>query len=329
MKTTDLTRTATAAIATANEANQLAAITNHFIAEIDVRSKTREIYTRNIGLFFRWVQNTGRQLNALTAADIVAYKTHLTQNYSPATAAGYIAAVRRFYIWAEANQLAPNIAAAIKPPKRAKTIAKQPLTIADTGRLLKYEAENDRRNFAIVNLMVRVGLRCIEVSRANVGDIKTIAGRRVLYVQGKGKDAKDNFVILPADAYEPIAQYLATRPTAADDEPLFISRSNNNQNGRLTTRAISGIAKNGLQNIGLNDKFFTAHSLRHTAAVNILRAGGTLLDAKRTLRHANIETTQIYTATMEQEQRLNNGGELIADEFLNKMIGKIEVTATY
>jgi len=159
-----------------------------------------------------------------------------------------------------------------------------------------------------------------------VGDISTIAGRRVLYVQGKGKDAKDNFVILPADAYEPIAQYLVDRK-ATDDEPLFCSRSNNHQNGRLTTRAISAIAKNGLQNIGLNEKFFTAHSLRHTAAVNILRAGGSLLDAKRTLRHANIETTQIYTATMEQEQRLNNGGELIADEFLNKMIGKIEVNA--
>lgn len=326
---TTLTRTQGAAIATADTANQLAAITNHFIAELDVRPKSREIYTRNIGAFFRWVQSTGRQLNALTAADVVAYKTHLTENYSPATAAGYIAAVRRFYVWAEANQLAPNIAAAVKPPKRAKAIAKQPLTIEDTGRLLQYEAENDRRNYAIINLMLRAGLRCIEVSRANVGDITTIAGRRVLYVQGKGKDAKDNFVILTPDTYKPIAQYLETRQSAATDEPLFISRSHNNQNGRLTTRAISGIAKNGLQNIGLNERFFTAHSLRHTAAVNILRAGGTLLDAKRTLRHANIETTQIYTATMEQEQRLKNGGELIADEFLNKMIGKIEATANY
>ena len=82
---------------------------------------------------------------------------------------------------------------------------------------------------------------------------------------------------------------------------------------RLTTRTISYIAKEGLKAIGLNEKAFTAHSLRHTTAVNILRAGGSLETAQFTLRHSNPATTQIYTATLNEERRLQNSGEALID----------------
>ena len=81
----------------------------------------------------------------------------------------------------------------------------------------------------------------------------------------------------------------------------------------MTTRAISEIAKKGLISVGLNNRVYTAHSLRHTAAVNILRAGGTLEQVQYTLRHTNPATTQIYTATLREEQRLTGGGELMLD----------------
>ena len=56
-----------------------------------------------------------------------------------------------------------------------------------------------------------------------------------------------------------------------------------------------------------------AHSLRHTTAVNILRAGGSLEMAQMTLRHSNPATTQIYTATLNEERRLQNSGEALID----------------
>jgi len=107
--------------------------------------------------------------------------------------------------------------------------------------------------------------------------------------------------------------YLKQRGKVNNTDPLFISTSNNNKGERLTTRTISYIAKEGLKAIGLDERSFTAHSLRHTTAVNILRAGGSLETAQFTLRHSNPATTQIYTSTLNEERRLENSGEALID----------------
>ena len=109
-----------------------------------------------------------------------------------------------------------------------------------------------------------------------------------------------------------IRDSLSTK-TATGSAPLFTSTSNNSKGERLTTRSISYIAKEGLKAIGLDERAFTAHSLRHTTAVNILRAGGSLETAQFTLRHSNPATTQIYTATLNEERRIQNSGEALID----------------
>ncbi len=286
-----------------------------FAASQDVRQSSRALYARTLHTFFEWVEASGRTVSRLTVTDLIAYKDCLlTEGKSSLTVASYINSLRRFYDWTEANKIYPNIGKGLHAPKRKQAFRKQPLTVEQVGELLHHEqGTQSARDFAIVNLMVRTGLRCIEVVRANVGDITYKGGQRVLMVQGKGRDEKDNFVILTDSAYNPIRAYLDTRTGAEDNAPLFASESRNNDGGRLTTRAVSGIAKNGLKSVGLDNKVFTAHSLRHTAAVNILRAGGTLEMAQYTLRHTNPATTQIYTATLREEQRLNNGGENLLD----------------
>jgi integrase/recombinase XerC/integrase/recombinase XerD len=135
----------------------------------------------------------------------------------------------------------------------------------------------------------------------------------VLLIQGKGRDEKDNFVLLTDKTYQPIADYLASRGKVNSSEALFTSTSNNSKGEGLTTRSISYIAKEGLKAIGLDERAFTAHSLRHTTAVNILRAGGSLETAQFTLRHSNPATTQIYTATLNEERRLLSSGEALID----------------
>lgn len=293
-----------------------------FAVSQDVKPSSRALYTRTLGTFFDWVATSGRTVANLTVADLIAYKDELLNGgKSSLTVASYINSIRRFYEWAEANKLYPNIGKGIHAPKRKQAFRKQPLTVAQVGELLHHEqGTQTARDYAIVNLMVRTGLRCVEVVRASVGDITYKGGQRVLMVQGKGRDEKDNFVILTDAAYNPIREYLNTRTGIDDNAPLFASESRNNDGGRLTTRSVSGIAKQGLKSVGLDNKVFTAHSLRHTAAVNILRAGGSLEMAQYTLRHSNPATTQIYTATLREEQRLNNGGETLLDG-LYKAVG--------
>lgn len=301
---------------TADLRGNINSVISYFAAAQDVAQSSRNLYARTLQLFFNWVENSGRSINILTVADLIEYKNELLNNgKSTLTVAGYVNSLRRFYEWTEANKIYPNIGKGLHAPKRVQQFRKQPLNKTQVNELLQFEYSNNPRDYAIINLIVRTGLRCIEVVRANVEDITYKGGKRVLMVQGKGREEKDNFVILTDAAYNPIKDYLQTRDNPQGNAPLFTSTSNRNYNGRMTTRAVSGIAKKGLINVGLEDKSYTAHSLRHTAAVNTLRAGGSLEQVQYMLRHTNPATTQIYTATFREEQRINNAAEMLLESF--------------
>jgi len=162
--------------------------------------------------------------------------------------------------------------------------------------------------------MLRTGLRTIEIVRADVGDITFKGERRVLLVWGKGHTEKDDFVVLTEKAYEPIRAYLATRKGVKAGEPLFTSTSRQNRGERLTTRTISFLCKEGLKAIGLDGKEYTAHSLRHTTAVSMLKHGSGITDVQEVLRHTSPATSQIYTESVKEELRLERAPESVLDE---------------
>ena len=282
-----------------------------FLADCDIRANSRVAYHRALQSFFRWVANTGRVISLLSRADIIAYKDDLLTTHSNLTVSGYLVALRRFYEWAEGNKFYPNIAKGIKSPKRKNAYLKEHLRTNQIHDLLNH-FEGNVRDYAIVNLMLRTGLRCIEVTRASIEDITFKGGQRILKIWGKGRDDKDNFVVLTDKAYNPIKTYLDTRKSATLKEPLFVSTSNRNHQGRLTTRTISKICKEGFRAIGIDAKEYTAHSCRHSTAVMLLK-NGTLADVQSVLRHANPATSQIYTRSIEEELRLQNPSEMKLD----------------
>ena len=282
-----------------------------FLSECDIRANSKNVYRRGLLNFFRWVKQTERVISELTRADILAFKETLLQTHSNLTIAGYMVALRRFYEWTEGCNLYPNIARGIKSPKRKNAYLKEHLRENQIHQLLQH-FEGNPRDYAIVNLLLRTGLRCIEVVRANVEDITFKGGQRILKIWGKGRDERDTFVVLTDKAYQPIKEYLETRGSTTLKEPLFVSTSNRNLQGRLSTRTISKICKEGLVAIGLDAHEYTAHSLRHTTAVMLLK-NGTLSDVQSVLRHASPVTSQIYTKSVEEELRLQNPSEMKLD----------------
>ena len=287
-------------------------LVDSFINSQDVKQSSKLLYRRTLKQYFNWVNNKAYLLSEIARPQLLEYKEELLlSGMSSLTVSSYITSVRRFYEWTEANKFYPNVAKGIKSPKRKQQFKKQPLLPSQATELLNYYQSKASRDYAIINLLLRTGLRTIEVIRANVEDIVFKGSQRVLLIQGKGRDEKDNFVLLTDKTYQPVAQYLATNNKV--NGPLFTSTSNNSNGERLTTRTISYIAKEGLKAIGLDERAFTAHSLRHTTAVNILRAGGSLETAQFTLRHSNPATTQIYTSTLNEERRLQNSGEALID----------------
>lgn len=283
-----------------------------FICQCDVREVSRQHYKKELRIFFDWVTSTGRQIQHLTRADIIAFKDSLLQTHSNLTIASYLVSIRRFYEWAEGYKLYPNIAKGIKSPKRKNAYLKEHLRENQISDFL-HHFEGNVRDYAIVNLLLRTGIRTIELVRANIDDITYKGGQRILKIWGKGHDERDSFVVLTDKAYSPVRAYLDTRKTATMKEPLFVSTSNRNNGGRLTTKTISTMCKEGLRAIGLDAHEYTAHSLRHTTAVMLLK-NGSIQDVQSVLRHQSPTTSQIYTKSVEEELRLAKPSELKLDD---------------
>ena len=287
---------------------------DYFVSTQDVKESSRKLYARTLKLFFEWVEEKGKTISSLTRTDILEYKEELfSKGLSSLSVASYLTSLRKFYEWTEGEKYYPNIVKGVKTPRRVQAFKKQHLTEEKSGELLSHFESLSLRDYAIVNLMIRTGLRTIEISRADVGDITFKSGRRILRVWGKGHDTKDDFVVLTDKAYLPIKRYLDTRKGAKPTEPLFSSDSHRNSGERLTTRTISGLCKGGLKAIGLDGREFTAHSLRHTTAVAILKNGGDITQAQNVLRHTSPTTTQIYVESIKEELRLQNAPEALLD----------------
>jgi integrase/recombinase XerD len=293
-----------------------------FLASIDTTAGTKQTYQRALRVFQIWI--TDKNYSLPRREHILEYKAFLqgksivdnmgqVKALSPLTTTAYLTALRRFFAFLESEKIYPNIAKDIKGMKRPKGFLKDTLTKDEAIRLLEgIKKENliAIRDYAIINLMLHTGLRTIEVSRALIGDIGREGGETVLRVWGKGRDSKDDFVLLTAGAYEPILNYLQARGESGDNEPLFISHSNRNQKENITTRSLRRIIEARLKAVGLKTSKVTAHSLRHTAGTIALMNGADLISVKDMLRHSNINTTLIYTHNL---NRVSNG----AEKFIN------------
>ncbi len=274
-----------------------------FLNAQDIRENSKDAYRKGLNRFMAWLE-----ANRITQPDretILKFKAYLNeQKLSPNTINGYLVPVKRFFAYLEGLRKYPDIAKNIKGAKQARGYLREPLTVSQLRGLLDHidtSTLRGKRDFAIVNLMARTGLRTIEIIRADAGDLRQDGGEALLYIQGKGRDAKDAFVVLTEKALGPILGYLKGRGGEIPGEgPLFTSISDRNKGKRLTTRTIRQIVKDALAHIDIKDRKLTAHSLRHTFATLALAAGAPLIQVKDALRHSSIETTQRYTHNLDR-----------------------------
>ena len=288
-----------------------------FLDSQDLRQKSRETYYWGMVQYFRWMQESGHAIKSMTPADVMSFKNFMVKKrLSPLTIGSYLTAVRQFYKWTENTMLYPNIARSVKPPRGKKGFRKMHLNETEASDMLAYLKSKSLRDYAIVNLILRTGLRTIEVVRADVEDIRHKRGRRILKVWGKGYDDKDNFVILGDAVWNPIQEYLNTRCMQSKKEPLFVTDGKGHRGARMSTRSVQYVCKESMKAIGLEGHEYSAHSLRHTTAVLILKNGGDWQDVQRVLRHSSPATSQIYTASIEEEVRLDRNPESILDDVI-------------
>lgn len=277
------------------KADSVEELINRFIYNLDTKPTTANTYKKALQQFIKWLFDNG--IYEIGREDLTAYKRFLMANYSAATVSSYITALKAFYKWLEAERITPNIAATLKGAKNAKGFKKDTLTPDQAKAILNNinrGTPEGLRDYAIFNLLIRSGLRTIEAQRANINDIQQIAGQTILYIQGKGRDSKDDFIILTPATLEPIREYINARKEKNGEAALFVSHSRRNSGERLTVRSISRIIKKAMRAAGIDSERLTAHSLRHSAITYSLLGGATLQEAQQLARHTSILTTTIY-----------------------------------
>ena len=304
-----------------------------FYNYISVKDVTAKSYAVCLRAFMDWMQENAIQKPQ--RADIVAYVKYLATprprrkrydrpnseggsviSLSAGTQARYLRAVKLFFKWTAQENLYPNIADNVKGAKvRADNTKRDPLQREDARALLdSIDRSNEAglRDYAMILLSITAGLRIIEMQRANIGNLETLGGEKVLFIQGKGRDEADQYKKLTPEVYAAIMAYLKERGLPKDSgAPMFASSGNRSRGYRLTEPSISRIIKDRLIAAGYDTHRISAHSLRHTSVTFLLESGATLQEAQHHARHASPETTGIYAHNIDQrkqhtEQRVYN-----------------------
>jgi site-specific recombinase XerD len=147
-----------------------------------------------------------------------------------------------------------------------------------------------RRDYAILLLLARLGLRANEIATLSLNDVDWQTGQ--LTVRGKGRRRAQ--MPLPAEVGVAIADYLRlARPTSSDSRRLFL-RELAPHIGFATASNVSVIAKTALIRASVDVPRMGSHLFRHSLATHLLRSGVTLTAIGQVLRHQTQDATRIY-----------------------------------
>ena len=229
---------------------------------------------------------------SLNAAKVTAFVVARTPNQSRSLASTTVTALRSFlgYLYAE-GLIKQQLTAAVPTVAgwRLATLPKtlQPREVQTLLEACDRRTRMGRRDFAVLTILVRLGLRASEVAGLRLDDIDWRAGS--ILIRGKGNQIEP--LPLPQDVGGAVVAYLRRgRPATAADRSVFVRI-------RAPHRALSGIGVSEIvvaaaRRAGLGD--IRAHLLRHTVASQLLRAGSPLPEIGQLLRHRHISTTAVY-----------------------------------
>ncbi|WP_327093609.1 tyrosine-type recombinase/integrase [Nocardia vinacea] len=227
----------------------------------------------------------------LDGADIVAFLLAESPRVSVGAIKGRVAELRSLLKFLYLRGLLPHPLTSAVPPVAGwhDTGIPKSITAGQVQRLLDTCDRDDPvqiRDYAILTMIARLGLRSIEVARLEVGDIDWRGGRIIL----RGKASREDAMPMPFDVGEAISAYLtAVRPTTTL-RPVFVTCKAPLRGIRADL--VSDVTRRACDRAGLPR--VGAHRLRHSLATEMLRRGVPLVDISQVLRHRDLATTAIY-----------------------------------
>jgi site-specific recombinase XerD len=231
-------------------------------------------------------------LEHLTAADVVSFVVARCPRQSRGAAKLTVTALRSFLRFLHLDGVIEESLISAVPSVAGRRLVGLPKGLApDQVRRLFASCDDTTRrgcrDIAILTMLVRLGMRSGEVAKLRLDDIDWRAG--AIIVCGKANSTER--IPLPADVGRAVAQYLQRgRPVSAQGRTVFVRIKAPLRH--LSSCGVSNVVADAAKRAGLGR--IHAHRLRHTAAMQMLRAGASLPEIGQLLRHRRALTTAIY-----------------------------------
>ena len=245
-------------------------------------------------LEFRFGAEAG-DLERITAADIADFLRHLTARARPFRDKTPATHLRNFFRYLfKAGKTRVDLSLSV-PRVAQRYGARLPRHLAPEQvdaliRAVRSDTPRGRRNYAMLLLLARLGLRAPEVIAMQLDDIDWRSGE--LLVRGKG--SRHDRVPLPPDVGEALADYIR-HGRVATSRTLFVTERPPHRpfrSGQMLNHILTeAFAKTGLKPPA---PYVGSHILRHSLATNLLRCGASLEEIGDTLRHRSRASTMIY-----------------------------------
>ncbi len=238
-------------------------------------------------------------VESVTFSEIILFLNYCKEdrNNNASTRARKTSSLKDFfnYLTVKTHKLEHNPTEGLEAPKKGKKLPKY-LTLEESLRLLKaVDGEFKERDYCILVFFLNCGMRLSELVGINLSDINS---EYVLTVRGKGN--KERNLYLNAACVTALKNYMKVRPIEgiSDKNALFISR----KKCRMTSKAVYHMVNHYFEKIGLGNKGYSPHKLRHTAATLMYQKGGVdIRTLQAILGHSNLGTTQIYTHIADEQ----------------------------
>ena len=226
-------------------------------------------------------------------AMVNAYIVERGEGYAPASCSLLVSAMRSLLRWAlVTGRIDRDLNHGLLRPRVTRATLPRGLTPAQVDALLAAADPATRvgvRDQAVVITLSRLGLRAGEAAGLALDDIDWAAGRLSVI----GKSQRRLTLPLPADVGQALVTWLRVRPADAQDRAVFVRLRAPIR--KLSSAGISDIVVHLAGRAGLG--VMHAHRLRHTAAMNVIAAGGTLVEAQELLGHSRADSTRVYART--------------------------------
>ncbi len=267
----------------------------HLQNERALSHSTILIYTANVRALLK-DRFTGKRfrLEQLCAQDIVTFVQRRSSGMSGKVAKLMTTALRSFLRYLHFRGFVPRDLTGAVPSVAAWTMSTLPRAISAvaTEQLL---ASVDRttavglRDYALLVLFARLGLRVSEVMRLELDDIEWMAGS--LSYCGKGGHQKQT--TLPDEVGMAIAEYLQHGRPRCESRRVFL-RHRAPVEGFRGPAGIDSLIRRRIQRAGVDTPSYGAHQFRHALAIRMLQGGASLGEIGTVLDHRSPETTRIY-----------------------------------